>query len=173
MPRRSLTDRRFTDSARTIIEQAPCRASDRGLHSVDAASYVMLLLWTLVRWERKPGLIALITIGVDLDRLCYDLDQSLTRKAEENPIAIDRRSGKAVFQKTGEPYVGWDYDSITEPVLDQAEQEAREMGHDYIGSEHLLLAIIKTADPELKRSLDDHLITFEDIKETILEFLGS
>ena len=42
---------------------------------------------------------------------------------------------------------GWDSEDLLNPLLDQAEHEAKELGHNYLGSEHLVLAIVKLADP--------------------------
>ena len=170
---RLLEERQFTDSARLIVENAPHRASERGLHHVDPSSYVALLLWTLTRWERKVGLMALETMGVDLDQLARDLDGDLTRRAVEHPIVFDTRSGSLVYKNTGEAYVGWDHDAIAQPLLAQAEREARKMGHDYVGTEHLLLAMINAADPELKRVLNGHLMNSDNVRGTILELLGN
>ena len=49
--------------------------------------------------------------------------------------------------KTGLPYEGWDFEELAEPLLQRAELEAKELGHGWMGSEHLVLAIIKVADP--------------------------
>jgi len=164
-----------------MVEQAAHRARDRGLHYVDAASYAVLLLWTLIRWERKVGLVALERMGVDLERLARELDGILSRKADENPIVINGHTGDIVNERTGDivykranrGFIGADYDAISQPLLGHAKQKAREMGHDYVGSEHLLLAIVEVADPELNRVLDSHLMTETNVRETILDLLGS
>jgi len=167
---RSLTERRFTDSAQHIVEQIGQRAGDRGFVTVDAASVIPLALWTLIRWERKVGLVALEMMGVDVDSLAHRLDALLTRLADDKPIVA--KDGVAVYAATGEPVV-FDVSTPLEPLLDHAESEARNLQHDYVGSEHLLLAIITRADPELSSVLKDHMIAYDRARETILELLPS
>ena len=167
-----LEERQFTDSARLIVRQAGSRAQNRGFDHVDASSYAVLLLWTMIRWERKIGLVALETMGVDLEMLAREIDEILTRRADEHPVAFDPRTNSFVYEKTGEAFFGWDYDVIAIPLFDQAAQAARKIHHDYVGTEHLLLAVISAADPELKQVLDGHFMRAENVEETILEVLG-
>jgi len=163
MSNRSLADRRFTDETRLIVAQIPQRALSRGLFQLDDTSVPALALWTLIRWERKVGLAALEKMHVDLDGLAHKLDELLSQKAEENP---PRRS------KDGRTII-WDSSGPLEPLLDQAEIEARTLQHNYVGSEHLLLAIITKAETQLSSILDAHLISYETAQKTILELLAA
>jgi Clp amino terminal domain, pathogenicity island component len=52
--------------------------------------------------------------------------------------------------KPDRPVAGWDSVELLEPLLDEAQHQATELGHDYIGSEHLVLAIAKLAEPRLR-----------------------
>jgi hypothetical protein len=54
-------------------------------------------------------------------------------------------------------------------LLDSAQQEARAMVHEYIGTEHLLLAIISSSDPDLSSILSNHGITKESVKKILLQ----
>jgi hypothetical protein len=56
--------------------------------------------------------------------------------------------------KTGEPYELWDSQALLEPLLQQAEHEALELYHNYVGSEHLVLAITRMATSSLATLLD-------------------
>jgi len=166
----SLLGRRFTDSAQLIVQQLVDRAGDRGLFHVDDASVVPLALWTLIRWERKVGLVALETMGVDLHSLADKLDALLTRLADEHPVVF--KDGVAVYAKTG-ARIGSDLSTAIETLLTQSESEACKLEHNYVGSEHLLLAIITRANSQLSAILQDHLVTYDCTKDTILEVLGS
>jgi len=163
--------RRITDSAQRILKQIPSRASDRGLHVVDYSSIVQLALWSLLLWERKVGRVALERSGVDPFELARGLDRLLTEKAREHPVAYDQRRGRLVLDKTGEPYEPWDFHALVEPLLQQAEHEALELGHSYVGSEHLVLAIVRIADPLLSALLQQHGIVHEVVKEAVLGLL--
>ncbi len=164
------SNRHITDSAQRILRQIPSRCGDRGLHVVDSASIVMMTLWSLLLWESKVGRIALEQTGVDRYDLARDLDRLLDEKADENPVAVDRH-GALVLVKTGEPYRHWDFDALLEPLLQQAEHEARALGHKYVGSEHLVLAIIRIADPTLTKVLQKHSISHKKVQDAVKELL--
>src|SRR5262249_12847121 len=148
--------RRITDSAQRILKQIPSRASDRGLHVVDGVSIVMLALWSVLLWERKVGLIALERSGADRFDLVRGLERLLEEKAAEHPVAYDTQRGVLVLVKTGLLYDGSDFEALLDPLLRQAEHEANELGHNYVGSEHLVLAIVHRADPTLTALLQQH-----------------
>ncbi len=166
----SLTERHFTDPTQRIIQQLPLRAHARGVLYVNAESVFTLALWTLIRWERKVGLVALEWMGVDLHLLTDNLDARLSRLKDRHPVMA--KDGVAMFSNTGER-VNPDWPTAIEPFLALCEAEARKLKHSYVGSEHLLLAIIANADPELSAILCDHDISYECTKATILEVLGA
>ena len=165
--------RHITDSAQRILRQIPTRAAARGLHVVDAGSIVMLALWWLLMWERKVGLVALQRSGVDRFELARKLDLFLEETESEHPVAYDRQRDVLVLVKTQEPYQGWDFETLLEPLLRQAEQEAQELGHTYVGSEHLVLAIVRMADPALRPLLQGHGVSYYRVREAVVELLIS
>lgn len=170
---------RFTDSLQHILKRIPLRALDRGLglSIADHASIVMLALWSVLLWEQKVGLIALEQAGVERFNLVRDLDRLLREKQSELPdvrdgphiIEINERGAFVI--NTGKQYDGWDSDALLEPLLRQAEHEARELGHNYVGSEHLVLAILKLADPALTTLLQQHGVSHSKIRETVVSLL--
>jgi len=58
-------------------------------------------------------------------------------------------------------------------VLKQAEIEASELGHDYIGTEHLLLAILSIPSLGAFQILSSFSINKNAVKDTILDLLGT
>jgi len=160
----------LTDSAQHIVDQIPTRARDRGLFFLDSASIVALTLWSLIRWERKVALAVLEGMGVDMSRLTSQLDSFLDQMARENPTpgAEDAPSPSG----RGGPMIYFDMEPLLDAFLGQASLEASQLGHSYVGSEHLLLAIISATDGEPSLPLKDHLPSHESAKEAILEFLG-
>ena len=50
---------------------------------------------------------------------------------------------------------------------------ARELGHTYIGSEHLLMGIVSELDSAAAKILSDHGVTFEPVKKTVSEIQGT
>ena len=57
-------------------------------------------------------------------------------------------------------------------VLNKSLYLASELGHTYIGSEHLLLALTSESDSVAAKLLDSRGVTFESVKEAITERIG-
>ncbi|TVQ21479.1 MAG: ATP-dependent Clp protease ATP-binding subunit [Spirochaetaceae bacterium] len=58
-------------------------------------------------------------------------------------------------------------------VLEDSAEEARNLGHEYIGTEHLLLACSREADSVTARFLGEHGCTVETLRELISDLSGS
>ena len=163
--------RRLTDSAQHILAQIPSWAHDRGLIAVGSECIAMLALWSLLLWEHKVGLVAVEQSGVDRFDLVRGLDRLLVEKSSENPVAYDKEGKAFVFVKTQSAYDGWDFDDLLEPLLRRAEHEAKELGHEYVGSEHLVLAILQVADPVFNALLKHHGVSYEQVKDSVVSLL--
>ncbi len=57
-------------------------------------------------------------------------------------------------------------------VLVYAQEEAGKLKHGYVGTEHILLGILKEQDGVCKKSLNDMKVSSEEVKKLILEFEG-
>ncbi|RKX79982.1 MAG: ATP-dependent Clp protease ATP-binding subunit [Spirochaetes bacterium] len=58
-------------------------------------------------------------------------------------------------------------------ILEGSAEEARNLGHEYIGTEHLLLASAKEPGSVVARCLSRHNITVEKLRQVIIELSGS
>ncbi len=58
-------------------------------------------------------------------------------------------------------------------ILEGSAEEARNLGHEYIGTEHLLLASAKEPGSIVARSLSRNHITVENLRDTISELSGT
>src|SRR6056297_250984 len=58
-------------------------------------------------------------------------------------------------------------------VLEDAAEEARSLGHEYIGTEHLLLAATKETGSVVQRFLVKQSVSVETIRDTITDLRGS
>ena len=56
-------------------------------------------------------------------------------------------------------------------VLSAAQQEARALKHNYIGTEHLLLAILRPEGPAA-RALAGHVVAFDVVRNRVVEEIG-
>jgi hypothetical protein len=132
----------------------------------------MLALWSLLLWERKVRRVALERSGVDPSNLARALDQLLDERSFENPVAHD--PGRQLWLvKTGETYWGWDFEGLLEPLVREAEHEALELAHNYVGAEHLLLAIVRLSDEPQAGLLSLHGIEHDGVREAVLGVLQS
>jgi ATP-dependent Clp protease ATP-binding subunit ClpA len=57
-------------------------------------------------------------------------------------------------------------------VIDSAEEEARALGHIYIGTEHILLGLLRQEDGLGARVLESLDITFERVRTAVLQIAG-
>jgi hypothetical protein len=172
MQKQDLSARHFTCSAVHIVEQFWSRWADRSMPDQMTDQAVgMLALWSLLRWERKVGLVALERMGVVVDALACDVDRALSALSAE----IWRQAGppKLEVLPSGQRGVVMDFDALLEPLLAAAEHEALGLGHAYVGSEHLLLAAVRAAGPRLQEVLDRHRVGYDGIRQAVLEVLRS
>lgn len=57
-------------------------------------------------------------------------------------------------------------------VFVNAQEEAKELGHSYVGTEHILLAILKLNDNGLRTILENHGINYSKIRNEIISIVG-
>jgi ATP-dependent Clp protease ATP-binding subunit ClpA len=167
-----LAARHFTTSAIHIVEQLWPRSADRGITTeITEETSLMLALLSLLRWERKVGLVALQRLGIDRNALADDVDRTLDAACAE----VRTRKGPPTLQSlpSGRPGFIVDLQTPLAPLLEAAEHEALGMGHSWVGSEHILLAIVRLADPHLREVLDRHGIKYDDVRRVVLELLHS
>ena len=66
---------------------------------------------------------------------------------------------------------GYNFTERVRKVLAMAREEAVRLHHEYVGTEHLLLATIRRACPRLREVLQEHGITYVRVKAPIIEVL--
>lgn len=170
MENEKLAARNFTQSAIHIVEQLYARAVDRRMSTeVTEQSVNLLALLAILRWERKVGVVALERMGVNIDKFARDVDEALAATC----AGIRKQAGPPEYQTlpSGQRAVEVDFDTPLEPLLTTAEAEALGMDHEYVGTEHLLLATIRRACPRLREVLQEHGITYVRVKAPIIEVL--
>ncbi len=57
-------------------------------------------------------------------------------------------------------------------ILVYAQEEAKQLKHGYVGTEHILLGILKDEDGVCKKLLDDMKISSEGVKKLVMEYEG-
>jgi ATP-dependent Clp protease ATP-binding subunit ClpA len=170
MHNEELSGRHFTTSAIHVVEQLWPRAADRGMISeVNEHTLPTLALWSILRWERKVGLVSLERMGVDVGALADDVGRTLDAAAAE----IRQRAGPQRLQTlpSGQCGIVVDFQTPLAPLLAAAEHEALELGHSWVGTEHLLLAVIRLADPGLCEVLTQHRIMYDGARQAVVKCL--
>ena len=67
------------------------------------------------------------------------------------------------------------YERFTERargVVVLAQDEARALKHNYIGTEHILLGLCRSEDSLAKRALEDYDITADDVRTQVIRIIG-
>jgi hypothetical protein len=146
-----------------LVEQVPSRAIARFPIALDQDTVGMLVLWTLIRWERTFVLGCLEELGVDMWRLTCDLDLLLRERKERD--ARERFWGLAYEPATPGFWSALEYG--LNPWLDRAEGQARALGHTYLGTEHLLLALVAGARGPLAELLARHGLEHARVEQAL------
>ncbi len=162
--RRELYARGCVEELAQVIEQIPFRAKARKSATWNPSTFDALVLWTLLRWEHTFLLVALEEMGVDVWKLGCQVDELLGERdsVEADPRLPNPMDGNALPLR---PHV--------DSLLDRAGRHASDMGHAYVGTEHLLLAILAGADERLGLIFDRHAMTYQKVREKILATLAT
>jgi hypothetical protein len=140
---------RFTRRARRVVEEARTVAQDRFAAEVANEHVVLAMLGE----PEGIACLAIVALGVSLDQVRDDMENALGKS--KNP-AVSVRFGKGA-KKT----------------LELALREALDMGHNYIGTEHLLLGLLRNQREQAAKILVDLGVTHERAAEWIGETLAS
>jgi hypothetical protein len=167
--RQELYTRRCVRTLIEIIEQMPARWAARAPMVLDESSAGMLLLWTLIRWERRFPLTLLEDMNIGLWSFTRVLDQlieqeKLRKSAENNPSAVTNPD---------DPKAGYLLHDLIDRWLRRAEEQSRGLGHSFLGAEHLLLALIAGADTSWSLILAGYGLDYERLKNAVLQALAS
>ncbi|GAB6139200.1 ATP-dependent Clp protease ATP-binding subunit [Halanaerobaculum tunisiense] len=95
---------------------------------------------------------------------------------QENGLEIDDLRNK-VTEIIGEPQGGIQVNKLsftprTKKVLNLSLEEARRLGHNYVGTEHLLLGLLKEGEGVAARILKEEGMDFTKIKKQVINMLG-
>jgi hypothetical protein len=140
--------RRFTQRARHVVELARTEAQERGASEVTNEHVVLGLL------GEPEGLAAqaITAVGVELEQV---------RFAVEVALGAPGKRAKSVRFGRG-----------PKKTMELALREALHMGHNYIGTEHLLLGLLRNDKERAAKLLIDLGITHERAGEWIADTLA-
>ena len=139
---------RFTERAQKALLYAQEEARNMG-HNYVGTEHLLL---GLLREEGGAAAKVLTSLGMEM------------QKMREYIVSL---VGKGNF-KFNE---GFGYTPRTKRVMELSFYEARNLGHNYVGTEHLLLALIREGEGVAARILKDAKIDLEKIRELIMKML--
>ena len=138
---------RFTERVRKILHLARDEAN-RFKQSYIGTEHLLL---AMIKEGEGVGAMVLINLGVELNEL---------RKSIENSMSIGA-GGKIDVQLSNEARI----------CLNYAMEEAKNFGHSYVGTEHLLLGIIRTQGSLGQQILESVGMDYETVKNEIIQLL--
>jgi len=142
---------RFTDRARKVMNLAKSEAQ-RLNHEYIGTEHILL---GLVQEGSGVAANVLRNMGVDLKKIRSEIEKLVKGSATMVPM------GNLPFTPRAKK------------VLELSLEEASQLGHNYIGTEHLLLGLIKESEGIAARVLTNLGVKLEDVREEVLEFLGA
>ena len=142
---------RFTDRAKKVMNLARQEAQ-RFNHEYLGTEHVLL---GLVQEGSGVAANVLKNMGIDLNKI----------RAEVEKIV---KTGPSMVTMGQLPFT-----PRAKKVLELSMEEASNLGHNYIGTEHLLLGLIKENEGIAAQVLMNLGIKLEDVREEVLDFLGA
>lgn len=142
-----MTGYNFTDEVRRALQAARERAAERGSEQVTPAH-----LFLGVTSRPGPVCTAMLTdLGADPSTISDRIAATLPRAANRaSPAPLDLPYTRSAKQ-----------------ILEAAMSEARELGHGYVGAEHLLLAFLTSRSP-LATTLEQAGLTLPQARIALL-----
>ncbi len=141
----------FTDRVRKVLAMAREEAI-RLQHDYVGTEHILL---GLIREGEGVAAAVLTNLSADLDQIHERVEESV-------------RKGKATIALGELPYT-----SRAKKVLEFAMAEARELNHSYVGTEHLLLGLLREEKGIAAQVLNSLGITLEEARAETLKVLGS
>jgi len=142
----------FTDRVRKVLQMAREEAA-RLHHEYVGTEHILL---GLIREGEGVATAVLAGLGVDLDDIQQKIEETVKKGKAPAPEGPDL------------PYT-----SRAKKVLELAMSEARELNHSYVGTEHLLLGLLREEKGIAAQVLGDAGVNLEQARAETLRLLGS
>ncbi|GIQ67073.1 hypothetical protein PACILC2_56410 [Paenibacillus cisolokensis] len=140
---------RLTERAQKVLALAQEEAVRLG-HNNIGTEHILL---GLVREGEGIAAKALIALGLGLEKI-QDEVESLIGRGQEQPTNIA-------------------YTPRAKKVIELSMDEARKLGHTYVGTEHILLGLIREGEGVAARVLNNLGISLNKARQQVLQLLGS
>lgn len=140
---------RFTERAQKVLALAQEEAVRLG-HNNIGTEHILL---GLIREGDGIAAKALVALGLSLEKI-QDEVESLIGRGQEQPTNIA-------------------YTPRAKKVIELSMDEARKLGHTYVGTEHILLGLIREGEGVAARVLNNLGVSLNKARQQVLQLLGS
>ncbi|OUM89098.1 MAG: ATP-dependent Clp protease ATP-binding subunit ClpC [Bacillus thermozeamaize] len=140
---------RFTERAQKVLALAQEEAVRLGHHNTGTEH----ILLGLIREEEGIAARALQGLGLSLDKIRTEVE-SLIGRGDGQAAAIT-------------------YTPRAKKVIELSMDEARKLGHTYVGTEHILLGLIREGEGVAARVLNNLGVSLNKARQQVLQLLGS
>lgn len=140
---------RFTERAQKVLALAQEEAVRLG-HNNIGTEHILL---GLIRENDGIAAKALIALGLGLEKI-QDEVEALIGRGQEQPTNIA-------------------YTPRAKKVIELSMDEARKLGHTYVGTEHILLGLIREGEGVAARVLNNLGVSLNKARQQVLQLLGS
>src|SRR5216110_3126677 len=141
----------FTDRVRKVLQMAREEAA-RLHHEYVGTEHILL---GLIREGEGVAAAVLTNLNVDLEEIQQKIEETVKKGKATQPVGPDL------------PYT-----SRAKKVLELAMSEAREINHSYVGTEHLLLGLLREEKGIAAQVLTDKGITLAKARDEMISVLG-
>ena len=141
----------FTKRAKRVLNEYAQQEAKRLGHDMIGAEHILL---GLLREEDSVAMKILKNLNIDLTQLKSELEQRSKRQG--NTLLIDISANPDRYQK----------------IIDYSKEEARRLKHNYVGTEHILLALLRDNNNVVGTVLAGFSVNYSVIKGEILRILG-
>ncbi len=142
---------RFTDRARKVMALANQEAQ-RLTNQYIGTEHILL---GLIKEGTGVGANVLKNLGVDL-AACREEVEKLTGPG----------SGRVTMGKLARS-------TRAKKVIEYALEESKSLGHNYVGTEHLLLGLLRDKEASAAQALANMGLKLEEVRQEVLELLGA
>jgi ATP-dependent Clp protease ATP-binding subunit ClpC len=142
---------RFTERAKKVINPLAKEEARRLNHNFIGTEHLLL---GLIREGGGVAVAVLESLGVDLESVRIEIENLTTPSSDTLTI--------------GDPQ----FTPSAKKVLELAAEESQKLGHNYIGTEHLLLGIIQEGEGVAARALENLGVSYEKSRDMVINLLG-
>ena len=139
----------FTKRAKRVINEMAQEEAKRLGHDYVGPEHIFL---GLLKEEDSVAVKILINLNINLNELKKDVE----RKSREENLIMDLPGSHDKYQK----------------IVEASREEAKRMKHNYVGTEHILLALLKDNNNIAAAVLSSYSVNYNVIKSEILRLLG-